>query len=286
MTSKTSTRILAVAVLSLGWPMASVGGSDGGVVPVRIGVEPAQETGEHWPRRRFPSIGSAIYGQRTADWWQWAFSLPNVKPPEADEDCLLDENCSTHPLVGNDDSWGADDLFEYCGNGQHGDLWFLGGDFAGTGEPIERTCIIPAGKTILLPLINLECATVEGDADPTDTIWKQSMDLTAVCEDIANDFYGSAQLVREDGTLRDINVQRLATRKAFLLSYGPNYAGEPAYAETTSLAQADGLWVILRNLEPGNYRLEFNGDYMSPPVFQIVGAYNLRITQPNGYPVD
>ena len=57
-------------------------------------------------------------------------SIPAIQAPEGG---------STHPLVGNDDAAGDVDLFEYCGNGQHGELWFLGGDFSGTGEEIERT---------------------------------------------------------------------------------------------------------------------------------------------------
>ena len=88
------------------------------------------------------ALSSNSPASMTAQWWQWAFSIPNTPVTKEGEG-------SIHPLVGDNDDFGDPTFYEFCGNGQHGDVWFLGGDFSGTGEPFERTCTIPYGKTIL-----------------------------------------------------------------------------------------------------------------------------------------
>ena len=40
-----------------------------------------------------------------------------------------------------------------CSAGQRGRVWFLGGDFVGGGEPIERDCTIPAGTALFVALL-------------------------------------------------------------------------------------------------------------------------------------
>src|SRR5437867_484977 len=86
------------------------------------------------------------YGEWSADWWQWALSIPQPHNP------LLDN-------TGKD-----------CGVGQHGPVWFLGGTFAvAQSEPgvisgtATRDCAIPADKGVLFPVINGECSTAEGN---------------------------------------------------------------------------------------------------------------------------
>jgi hypothetical protein len=211
----------------------------------------------------------------TAQWWQWAFSMPNVSTTEGDW---------IHPLVGDDSTSGEPGFYESCGNGQHGDLWFLGGDFAGTGEPFERTCTIPFGKTIVLAVINVECSTAEGDATAGDPVKQQADDLKDCAESIGNDLSGTAAFGPIGGDLQEVRVERLSTVNAFPLWISPsNVAGlEDPITPNPSLSQADGQWVILRNLQPGFYRLEFSGVYISPDVFELNGAYNLEIAKPNG----
>jgi hypothetical protein len=69
------------------------------------------------------------------EWWQWALSLPK----------------SDHPLF--------DITGTYCGNGQRGPTWFLGGSFASA--TADRTCQIPWGHNILIPILNAVTSTVE-----------------------------------------------------------------------------------------------------------------------------
>src|SRR5215210_4141888 len=57
------------------------------------------------------------YGEWTARWWQWAYSIPR----------------DVHPAY--------DDSGKYCAEGQSGPVWFLAGTFE---HPAERYCTIPA----------------------------------------------------------------------------------------------------------------------------------------------
>lgn len=213
----------------------------------------------------------------TAQWWQWAYSIPDTPASEGAG--------SIHPLVGDNDDFGAPDLYEFCGNGQHGRVWFLGGDFSGTGEDFERTCKIPAGKTIILAVINWECSTAEGDATKGDPAWKQARQLKDCAEQTGDILSGTAWFGPEAGPLEEVKVRRLRTVQAFPVYFPPaNIIGLANPDPNPSLVQADGQWLILRNLNPGRYRLEFTGSAGDPPFFVLNGAYNIEIAQPNGEP--
>jgi len=75
------------------------------------------------------------YGEWSARWWQWAFSLPNDRSP----------------LFGT----------AACSAGQSGLVWFLPG--AAVGEPGPRQdCTVPFGRSLFVALINGECSNLEG----------------------------------------------------------------------------------------------------------------------------
>jgi len=64
----------------------------------------------------------------SAEWWQWAFSIPySVNPLLVDGKCMI---------------------------GQRGPVWFLAGDGSGSGQAITRTCDVPEGATLFFPVIN------------------------------------------------------------------------------------------------------------------------------------
>jgi hypothetical protein len=69
------------------------------------------------------------FAELSAEWWQWAVSIPTPLDPLVTE--------------GNN-----------CMVGQHGDVWFLSGIFAGGPEPVARTCSVPEGVPLFFPLIN------------------------------------------------------------------------------------------------------------------------------------
>jgi hypothetical protein len=68
------------------------------------------------------------YSAWAADWWRW----------------LLEQPATGSPIL---DATGA-----RCGAHQPDRVWFLAGTFGG--DPVVRRCTIPAGRPIVLPLIN------------------------------------------------------------------------------------------------------------------------------------
>ena len=74
------------------------------------------------------------YGDWSAAWWQWAFSLPT----------------DGHPLLDTAD----------CSEGQSGRVWFLGGTFTGS-ETTARDCTVPTGTSLFFPIVNVECSTLD-----------------------------------------------------------------------------------------------------------------------------
>jgi hypothetical protein len=80
------------------------------------------------------------YGEWTAKWWQWAHSIPTENNPQLDEtgeDCAQSQN-------------------------QTGPVWFLAGTGGGSAE---RTCTVPAGKAILIPIINAAYLRTAGETE-------------------------------------------------------------------------------------------------------------------------
>ena len=82
------------------------------------------------------------YDNWTAKWWQWALSIPQ----------------DVNPI--------GDTTGKYCGQDQEGPVWFLVGTFGGAAE---RTCEIPEGKAILIPLLTTECNYLENPELKTES---------------------------------------------------------------------------------------------------------------------
>jgi hypothetical protein len=67
------------------------------------------------------------YGEWAVSWWQWVLGAPT----------------DTSPVTGSGN----------CEDRQSGKVWFLVGSFLGP-DLTKRTCTIPEGKSLLIPLIN------------------------------------------------------------------------------------------------------------------------------------
>jgi hypothetical protein len=126
--------VLALAIAS---PTLGVGGAQ-----INPGIIP--------PEAKFHG---ASYGEWSAGWWQWAFSLP----------------FDGHPL---NDLTGAD-----ASSGQSGHVWFLGGLWwpnDGTPPPgtVTRHITVPAGTALFFPIVNGENNFVEAPSAATiEELW-------------------------------------------------------------------------------------------------------------------
>jgi hypothetical protein len=192
------------------------------------------------------------YGEWSAKWWQWAYSLP------VDQNPFFDENGSC--------ANGA--------NGQSGPVWFLTGVINQSGTAV-RNCTIPAGKTLFFPILNVEAATLEGNGSNLDELraaLKTYMDVVIVSS-VAADI---------DGTpVQDVPAYRAESP---LFTYGPlpennvlAYFGWDAPAGATSLSAADGYYLMLAPLPVGKHVIHFTGTFGDPFNFTLDITYNLIV---------
>lgn len=86
-------------------------------------------------------IGSTPAGQTYGQWatafWQWVLGVPQ------NSYSVQSKRQRVNPLM---DTTGA-----HCAEHQIGDVWFLAGSWVGS---VNRSCTIPAGKSLFFPLIN------------------------------------------------------------------------------------------------------------------------------------
>lgn len=163
------------------------------------------------------------YGQWTVKWWQWALETP----------------ASINPV--------ADETGEYAGINQDGPVWFLAGTFGENRVP-RRKCMIPSEKSILFPVINYAASYIEKQYIRTDSdlIGHVTLDMN----DIVN------LVAKLDG--QDLEIDRVRSDPSTfdLIIHDENKIGVLG-GKTT--AAADGYWVFLKRLLPGQHNIYFHG---------------------------
>jgi hypothetical protein len=163
------------------------------------------------------------YGEWSAKWWQWIFSIPQEINP------LLD-------ITG-----------ERCAQNQSGPVWFLTGT---TGGSVERTCTIPEGKAILFPVLNF----VNVRAAPSET----EEDLRKIPKDQA-DKAATLEASVDGVPLQDLQNYRADSPLFNVTLPESNILGIPG---RSSEAVADGYWVMLQPLPAGEHTIHFRGAYV------------------------
>ena len=146
-------------------------------------------------------------------WWQWAFSFERSKSPIAD-------------LSG-----------DRCGSRQVGNVWFLAGSYST--NRIERTCRVPAGKTLFFPLINYVYFHQGDDPPDCPSLVRKAAKLT--------DRPGALVLEIDGKRIDKLETYRLAT---------PCFSVVPGEAVD---AAANGYYVALAPLPKGEHTLNFGG---------------------------
>lgn len=164
------------------------------------------------------------YGDWTARWWQWGYSIPK----------------NTNPAY--------DDTGKNCTQKQNGPVWFLAGTY---GHPVVRVCDIPSGKAILLPILNTECSFAEFPK------LKTLSELRTCAETIQD------QVTKLHASVDGVPLQQLEKYRIRSPSFNftlpqANILGLPA--NTTTQAIGDGNWVFLKPLSPGIHKIMFRGE--------------------------
>jgi len=186
------------------------------------------------------------YGQWSAAWWQWAADISGPSSPVID-------------------STGAN-----CAVNQRGQVWFLAGNTGGT---TSRGCTIPADKAILVPVINAECSTLEGNGT-------SEQELRACAADLMDHVTATGAAI--DGTAVDLGAPsggrfRFAS-PLFRLTFAPDNGFGVDAGTTPSVA--DGFWVLVRPLAAGHHTIDFQGTAVFGDfAFQVTVHYDLTVTE-------
>lgn len=188
----------------------------------------------------------------SAQWWQWALSIPVANNP------LLDAN-------------GAN-----CMVGQRGEHWFLAGSF--NGGAVARNCAVPAGVKLFFPLangINLDVPNVCGQGPQRIPVADLRAGSAAFIDGVTN---VAAEL---DGA--PIKPIRRVRSPVFAVAFTEDnlfdapcvsLGGVPA--GVYSPAVDDGLYVQLKPLSPGAHTLHFHAENASQG-FLIDVTYTLNV---------
>ncbi len=165
------------------------------------------------------------YGDWLAKWWQWTFSIPTAQHPR---DEYTPEKCAIN---------------------QEGPVWFLADQLGGREE---RTCSIPAGKAIFVPLLVGECDYSLPDVKSDEDLRRCSM---------AGNEYGVIEATVDGVKLKSLEQYR--TQSGFFNITIPedNIYGSRA---GTFRALTDGFFVFLEPLPPGNHDVHLKVSVLTP----------------------
>jgi hypothetical protein len=181
------------------------------------------------------------YGQWTVKWWQWMASIPTCSNPAADEN-------------GKYASMNQTD--------QH--VWFLAGTSGG--KIADRKCIVPAGRSILFPVINYEINSIEKPELKTDS------ELIRDAIEDEDDIINLEAII--DG--QEIPIFRVRSDPPMFSLTLPadNLFSAPVGGATR--ATSDGYWVFLKPLDLGEHSLYFAGS-CSAGSRNVRATYNLTV---------
>jgi hypothetical protein len=198
------------------------------------------------------------YGQWSARWWQYGFSVPG--------------------------STSVKDVFDGCPAEPSSQMWFLVGTIGGPGQTI-RSCTVPTGRAIMFPVLNVEWSAFEADTTPGSCLVPASPSgdsdpaLQACATAQANHALDSDATLT--ATVDNVPLQNLTNYRAvsqpFDFTSAPlNPLGVCQPQGCNSRAVADGFWIILTPLSPGTHTIQFTANI---PFFGFTAdiLYNLTI---------
>ena len=190
----------------------------------------------------------------SAQWWQWALSIPSAQ----------------NPLF--------DTTGEKCMVGQRGSTWFLAGLFGG-GAPVIRNCTVPDNVNLFLPVVNsvnLNSPNICGQG-PVDI---SVADLRAGAAPFID---GSINLLVEvDG--KPIKHLRRVQSKVFAAALPEDNIFDPPCASLGGVPVGifspvidDGVYAHLGSLKAGSHTLHIHAENPSAG-FVLEVTYNLNVT--------
>jgi len=191
------------------------------------------------------------YGEWSALWWQWAYKLP----------------VTGHPWF---DATGAD-----AAAGQSGPVWFLCGKAGLTllepGHLIgvaTRNITVPPGKALFFPILNWEDDNVGRDVPLTiEQLWVEIKGLQDGATNMTCEIDGRPVEGLSNGLTTPYRVQSPVF--SYWLPPADNFYQFSGYdlSGTIYPAIADGVFLMLTPLSPGQHTLHFSGDLVDSANF-------------------
>ena len=217
-----------------------------------VGPAVALAQGENNPGIMPPqshAFGKSL-GEWSAEWWKWALSIPSKRSP------LID------PTGAN------------CAEGQSGKVWFLAGTFTTTDTPsgdvvgtASRACSIPTGKAVLIPIINAECSTIEGNGTT-------EAELRSCARGLID---GVTTLNAEvDGKTITNPRQYRATSPLFTFILPPNDILGKGPGSSPSVS--DGFYLLLAPLSVGRHTIHVHGEAPISPQSRFILDVSYTLT--------
>jgi hypothetical protein len=186
------------------------------------------------------------YGKWLAKWWNWTSSIPATQHPRDD---YTPEKCQVN---------------------QQGPVWFLADQLGGREE---RTCAIPEGKSIFIPLLVGECENSTPELKTDDALRR--------CASEGNE-YGVIEATVDGVKLK--NLEQYRTQSGF---FNVTIVKGNIYESPTGTFRgfADGFSVFLEPLPPGKHDVHLKVSVLNPVEtnynYNADWTYHLIIEPPN-----
>lgn len=190
----------------------------------------------------------------TAQWWQWAISIPTTVNPIAD---ISGANCMV---------------------GQRGSVWFLAGSFSG-GTTVVRTCSVPDTAKLFFPVVNfvnINTPNVCGQNSVNQSAKFLRSQIVGLVDGAVNlSVTVDSQPVEALQRVKSI-VFDVAMPLDNIFNAGCGGPGSVP-AGVYSPAVDDGFYVHLQPLEVGNHTLHIHGEIPGVTVQDV--TYKLTVVE-------
>ena len=174
------------------------------------------------------------YEQHIKNFWKWIISIPQDKNPWGDQ---TGENCAIEQLETNSST-----LFYLSGNG---------------GGKSDRTCSLPAGKSLFIPVSPMEISDKEAPNRSIEDLHK----IAKKDQDSVTSLY--LKINDKEYTRQDLSKYRIPTEE-FEVTFPKNAIF--GATEGISKAVADGYYVITQPLEKGIYTILYKSSLICPEI--------------------
>jgi hypothetical protein len=189
------------------------------------------------------------YGEWAAAWWQYVLSVPAAQNP------LLDET-------------GAE-----CAVGQSGHVFFLVGILNVSGVAVRTECVVPTGAMLFFPIVNTICTNEPPPLTPTEQLRPCAAGPIETATDLLVEIdgvpVGGLERFRAQSDFFGLTlpIDNLLGSQAGTCHFDPDVGACVPY-----LAVADGFYLMLPPLPPGEHTLHIHG------VMPAFGGFTLDVT--------